>query len=91
MNLRSGAFVFLTSLLVFSGCSVYKSSGRKSFESKASGNLQSGIQTSDQALLDSNVCWNQPASDPLWHVDAESHLIVSKLSDDEIQVCLQAP
>jgi hypothetical protein len=77
---------------------VYKSTGRKSFESKSSGNLTTGVSAqSDENpnwnsgdSSENETCWNQPSSDPLWHIEAEHSLRVQKITDDEIQVCLQA-
>lgn len=98
MNLRL-FYILLSSAMITSSCSVYKSTGRKSFESKSSGNLTTGVSTQQNDensnwnsgdASEDETCWNQPSSDPLWHIDAEHSLTVQKITDDEIQVCLQA-
>jgi hypothetical protein len=95
MNLRRfsltsllGIFIFLTS------CSVYKSSGRKSFESKAPDNirtssLNAALKTETAEQDRSDTCWSQPANEPLWHIDSNFPLSVSPLNNEEIQVCIQ--
>jgi hypothetical protein len=93
MDLRA-IKLFLCSAFLFSGCSVYKSSGRKTFENKAPSNLRAASlePTDKNSFSDEGLCWEQPSDDPLWHVDAQSFLIVKKSNNDEmIQVCFQAP
>lgn len=97
MNLRPLP-LFFTAALICSACSVYKSTGRKSFESKASGQTSAasnaGVETPQTEFTKSDekeTCWSQLASEPLWEIDDHTPLIVTKLNDDEIQVCLQAP
>ncbi len=73
---------------------MYKSSGRKSFESKTPGNLRtsslaSGMASEEDGInVDADTCWNQPAQDPLWHIDPNVSLSVSPLNNEEIQVCI---
>jgi hypothetical protein len=103
MNLRRFSFfpgarlrrVLLGLILVFvTACSVYKSSGRNSFESKTPGNLRTSSLASGAALEDEGVsahadtCWNQPSQEPLWHIDPNVSLSVSPLNNEEIQVCI---
>jgi hypothetical protein len=97
MNLRP-LFLFFTAALICSACSVYKSTGRKSFESKASGQISAAsgagvesLKTESAEHEENETCWSQLASEPLWEIDDHTPLIVTKLNDDEIQVCLQAP
>jgi len=92
MNLQR-FFTPLISLLLLlpAACSVYKSTGRKSFEDKAAGNIRTSslsqkIEGKEEL---SDTCWNQPAADPLWHIDSNQPLTVSSLNNEEIQVCIQ--
>jgi hypothetical protein len=93
MSLQRFSKILVLFLFWLSACSVYKSSGRKSFESKAPDNVQrlSASSLKSEALTDENAdtCWNQPASEPLWHIDPNSTLNVSPLNNEEIQVCIQ--
>jgi hypothetical protein len=109
MNLHSWFRNFKTCLLIslffLAGCSVYKSTGRKNFETKAPGNVQmaSAIRSATTDPTDSlsqpldetetmdekTTCWNQPINDPLWQVEPNTLLTVMAVSEDEIQVCLQ--
>jgi hypothetical protein len=81
-------FAFVTA------CSVYKSTGRKNFESKTPGNLRSTSLEASQSLAGESVsenadtCWSQPSTDPLWHIDPNVSLSVSPLNNEEIQVCI---
>jgi hypothetical protein len=72
-------FVLLTLFLGLTGCSVYKSAGRKSFEGRAPEAVRS-LQSED-------LCWSQLATEPLWDINDEQILTVTKLGDDQIQVC----
>lgn len=88
--------LFLISLtFIISSCSVYRSTGRKSFETKAS---QNNVTTSAAPLhaedLDAeDLCWTQPSNEPIWNLEHtnsnENSLIVTKLNQEEIQVCAQ--
>lgn len=83
---------------MLASCSVYKSSGRSSFEDKSSSNLpaistqsihESAPQWSaDDESEENEDCWNQPAQDPLWHVADKELLSVKKLNSQQIQVCI---
>lgn len=97
MNLRFIFFFFVGTSALSLSCSVYETDGRKKFESAASSQVQS-LQSPAPLSQDADTepdqgnetCWNQPANEPLWHVDSESKMIVNQLPRDEIQVCLQA-
>jgi len=86
MHLHRIRILFIFILMGLTACSVYQSSGRKSFESKAPDQIQraSSIDHSTEKI---ETCWSQPASEPLWHVDTKSALTVTQLEEDEIQVC----
>lgn len=101
MSLQRFLVLSIFSILWLSACSVYKSSGRKSFENKAPDNVVQSLarvtsaadlvsQNSDGFIGDDNAdtCWHQPAKDPLWHIDPNSALSVSPLNNEEIQVCI---
>ncbi len=87
-----------TSLLILASCSVYKSTGRKNFESKAPSSVQTATAFSFDSRTDRKIdptsvsndkstCWNQPASDPLWEIEGSTPLTVKAIGEDEIQVC----
>ncbi|MGZ5279841.1 MAG: hypothetical protein ACXWC9_07865 [Pseudobdellovibrionaceae bacterium] len=92
MNLQR-FLTYLISLLLLlpAACSVYKSTGRKSFEDKSAGNIRTSSLSlkieGKEELAD--TCWNQPSADPLWHIDSNQPLTVSSLNNEEIQVCIQ--
>ena len=95
MNLQQTLAIFIVAIFMSTGCSVYKSSGRKSFEGKSAGNTRGGVVTQNQEFENSSeadvasTCWNRPAKEALWHIDTQYSLNVSPVSDDEIQVCIQ--
>ncbi|MEZ0391526.1 MAG: hypothetical protein ACAH59_04880 [Pseudobdellovibrionaceae bacterium] len=75
---------------ILTACSVYESTGRKSFESNAPGQLENastGVQT--KSAPTSETCWNQPANEALWYIDQVSPLTIDKINEEEIQVCFQ--
>lgn len=79
-------FLFLQGL---SSCSVYRSTGRKNFESKAPQNnvkVSSRPAPAAMAALES-ICWDQPANEPLWGLVESTTMSVTKINEDEIQVC----
>ena len=73
-------------LMTSTACSVYKSQGRKNFESNAPASTAgvSSVQTNDHQT---ETCWTQSANEALWQVDPGVPLYVEKISDTEIQVC----
>ncbi len=96
MNLRLPAFILNTLFLAITlgACSMYTSTGRKNFENRAPGNLVNTSSTkthlnSSPDSVENFECWNQLATEPLWHVEDDVPLSVTKINDDEIQVCLQ--
>ncbi len=96
-------YIIIISSCLLTSCSVYKSSGRSSFEDKSSTNLPA---VSTQAVAenenqwsadeestkdnteDSDDCWNQPEQDPLWQVADSDTMTVKKINSQQIQVCL---
>jgi hypothetical protein len=78
-------FVLPCLFLGLVGCSVYKSAGRKSFESRAPDAVRN--QQSFTSEAENEMCWNQPAAEPLWEINSDQNLVVTKLGDDQIQVC----
>jgi hypothetical protein len=78
-------FAFLCLFCSLVGCSVYKSAGRKSFESRAPDAVRN--QQSFTTQTEDEMCWNQPAAEPLWEINSNQNLVVTKLGDDQIQVC----
>jgi hypothetical protein len=89
MHLRHLSII---SLIFLAACSVYESSGRKSFESNAPDN----IQRASSSAVDENseadalqTCWTQPKQEPLWHVADNSLLTVREINPEEIQVCFE--
>ncbi|MGZ5280629.1 MAG: hypothetical protein ACXWC9_11825, partial [Pseudobdellovibrionaceae bacterium] len=66
MNLqRFFTSLFSLLLLLPTACSVYKSTGRKSFEDKAAGNIRtSGLSAKIEGKEElADTCWNQPSAD----------------------------
>lgn len=76
--MRATRLLLLLSLLILGGCSVYKSRGRTSFESKAPDSIKSGIV---------GQCWRQPGNEALWRTDAEQFTVQSHKEDNSIEVC----
>ena len=77
-------------MALVSGCSVYKSSGRDSFESRAPG--QPPNKTHSASIFENekteDTCWTQPSRDPLWDLPENSEVRVHALSNELIEVCL---
>lgn len=79
------------------GCNIYQSQGRKAFETNAPGRVQTNIGTASlpnslpKKLDVTENCWNQPATEALWNSKTESPLIVQKLNENQITVCLGRP
>jgi len=84
--------ISLCLILCLAACSVYKSKGRDSFENRAPQNTASAT-----AFSKNETCWNQPADEPLWNMDAgesiedkyQNELVIKRISTNEIQVCTQ--
>lgn len=81
LNFKRGALIALG--MGLAACSVYRSTGRKNFENKAS---QNGVTASSSENLD-QICWRQSAAEALWDDDGIKEMIVKKISEDEIEVC----
>ena len=82
LGLSSKLSLAICVLISSSACSVYKSQGRKNFESNASTSTAgvTSVQTAE-------TCWTQSANEALWQVDQGIPLFVEKISETEIQVC----
>lgn len=75
---------------LISGCSVYKSNGRKSFEDRAPGSIVNRNVGSGGSILSSDAtCWTQPAQEPLWSIPENSMLTVQSLNAELLEVCLE--
>lgn len=77
-----------------SGCSIYRNKGRDQFEARAVGNVKTEVGVSRapedlQLTEDSESCWVQDASEALWSTPVGSNLIVERLNESQISVCLQ--
>ena len=90
-------------IALISGCSVYKSNGRRTFEDKAGDNIVDrevgqGTRETPKGAFDPNesgaLCWTQPASDPLWSLPENSpaapRLNVRLINSEVIEVCLES-
>ena len=82
LGLSSKLTLTICLLMTSTACSVYKSQGRKDFESKAPEST-AGVASVQSA----ETCWTQPVSEALWQVDQDIPLYIQKISDNEIQVC----
>lgn len=85
------AFLFA----LISGCSVYKSNGRRTFEDKAPGSVDRQaasqiLQNSDSNLESQDTCWTQPTQEPLWSVPEQAQLSVHLINRELIEVCLES-
>lgn len=77
----------MTVPFLFLGCSVYKSQGRKNFESNSPSVVeQQPFQNSDDNLK-TDLCWTQPRKDNLWNMQ-EGHLYIKYVSSTDMEVCL---
>ncbi len=82
-------FIFL--VLISSACSVYRSTGRESFENKA----PASVGATSISATENETCWTQPSTDPLWNFDSNqglgekfsNELSVIRLNEREIEVC----
>jgi hypothetical protein len=88
--------VLICALFTITSCSVYKSSGRKSFEGDSSGKISHVASSSEknarhQENLTDDTCWTQPSNEPLWQIDDSAPMTVTKISDDEVQICTSQP
>ncbi len=92
-------YIIIISSCLLTSCSVYKSSGRSSFEDKSSTNLpavstqavaenENQWSADEESTEDSDDCWNQPVQDPLWQVADSETMTVKKINSQQIQVCL---
>lgn len=91
--------IFLFLILISSACSVYRSTGRESFESKAPASVNalsiSATEANTYNTVEKETCWTQPSTDPLWNFDSNqglgekfsNELSVIRMNDREIQVC----
>lgn len=81
--------------LLLTGCSVYESSGRKAFESRAPGSLVSGNigQSFEGKSLSVGSCWRQSQSQALAPVSSqEAYLVMNDSNNpDNIEVCAVYP
>lgn len=80
-----------SALFISSGCSVYKSQGRKAFEEKAPNQMVGLTAMSATAESLEDTCWTQPANEALWRIPNDTHLAIQKISENEIQVCITEP
>lgn len=90
-------FIFL--ILLSSACSVYRSTGRESFENKAPASVGatsiSATESNIYNTIEKQTCWTQPSTDPLWNFDNNqglgekfsNELSVIRLNEREIEVC----
>lgn len=84
--------------ILLPGCSIYKSTGRENFEDRAPDKINSATVAATESRIqdESDLCWNQSAKDPIWNLDQiyadgqDHQLIVRRLQDSEIQICVQA-
>lgn len=95
--LSRSLFIFL--FLISSACSVYRSTGRESFENKAPASVNatsiSATEANTYNMIEKETCWTQPSTDPLWNFDSNqgigekfsNELSVIRLNDREIEVC----
>ncbi len=77
---------FFAAVFLTSGCSVYKSNGRKTFEERAPANINRA-----QALTkieSPDTCWTQPAREPIWELPENEDLRVKSINHELIEVCL---
>jgi hypothetical protein len=97
------AVAFLMAML-FSSCSVYRSNGRSTFETRygnqdavttqafsqaaVAGGGPTDASSQTSALTDEDTCWTQPAQDPLWDLPENQSLHVRALNHQLIEVCL---
>ncbi|MBX3018044.1 MAG: hypothetical protein KF767_09150 [Bdellovibrionaceae bacterium] len=100
--MRATSRVILSTLAVaslLSGCSIYRNKGRDQFEARAGGNVKTEIgvsrapahmdaQKDVQLNEDSESCWVQEAREALWSTPVGSSLVVQRLNESEISVCL---
>lgn len=91
-------FIIIFTSYLLTSCSVYKSTGRSSFEDKSTTNLpavstqavhdnENQWSADDDSNQDDNDCWSQPAQDPLWQVSDSETMSVKKINSQQIQVC----
>lgn len=73
--------------LLVTGCSVYKSQGRKNFESNAPAQVQNQPFADNTEQQKTEMCWTQPRKDNLWNIQ-EGHLSIKYLSETDMEVCL---
>lgn len=86
--------VLVAALIAFiSGCSVYKSQGRKDFESRSPDEIVDnnvGLAQPSVTSFEEGTCWSQPLKEPLWEVPEDLQIRVHRLSHDIIEVCLES-
>ena len=82
----------ISMVLLLASCSAYKSTGRKQFEERASGNVNTEVETARLAIEnDEEDCWTQPKNEGLWFVEESKkeskELLVRSQGEEEIEVC----
>ncbi|MFN7729447.1 MAG: hypothetical protein ACK5P7_09860 [Bdellovibrio sp.] len=90
-------------IALISGCSVYKSNGRRTFEDKAGDNIVDrevgqGTRETPNSAFDpvegEGLCWTQPARDPLWSLPENSQAVtrlnIRLINSEVIEVCLES-
>ena len=86
MKLILQIFPLIALIPFLSSCSVYTSTGRKGFESKAAQN-NVHVSNARTSATEQETCWEQPSNEPLWNLEESATMSVTKINEDEIQVC----
>lgn len=86
-------------IALISGCSVYKSNGRRTFEDKAGDNIVDrevgqGSRETPKTVSDLSegdvACWTQPLGEPLWSLPPKFQAHVRVINSEVIEVCLES-
>lgn len=80
-------FTFLSGTLTLasalSGCGIYQNQGRRSFESRSSGQLKTEI-----GMSQIRPCWQQSADEPIWPHE-NFQITVERKENNQLHICAE--